>query len=641
MRLNSPASLKFLAPLLLVIAWARIGFAQPGPQDRLLKRIEDAATSPVSGTLHRLAQLQYDEGEVGSLFTVGRVTMMFKTTEAQKADLEALLREQQDPSSPKYHKWLTPEEFADRFGLSSTDVDKVTSWLQAQGLTVDETARSRRWIAFTGSARQIEGAFHTQIHSYRINGETYYANATEPFVPEALTDIVLGFRSLNNFPLKSRLKSRKVRFTSSITGYHYLAPDDFAAIYDIQSLYDSGIDGTGQKLAVIGQSDIQLSDIRTFREASGLSPNDPQIILVPGSRDPGIVSGDVDEATLDLEWAGAVARAATIIYVNSANGAFDSLQYAIDQNLAPIASTSYGDCEPNFTESDIRALVALTQQANAQGITVVGPAGDTGAADCDGDFAGRRVARLGFAVDIPASLPYVTGVGGTTFKDSGTTWNSAGQSFGVFFGKARQGYWNSENNSGNSSALFYIPEAAWNDTLSEGVLDASGGGRSIYFAKPGWQTGNGVTNDGARNVPDLSLAASADHDGYLSCSLGNCVNGFRASDDSLDIVGGTSLATPTFAGIVALINQKTNSIQGNVNPALYRLAATAPGAFHDITDGGNQVPCQAESQDCPSTGFMGYAAGNGYDLATGLGSVDVSRLVNAWVLPLMSSSPDN
>src|SRR5439155_11827842 len=266
----SPASLKFLAPLLLVIACARIGFAQPGPQDRLLKRIEDAATSPVSGTLHRLAQLQYDEGEVGSLFTVGRVTMMFKTTEAQKADLEALLREQQDPSSPKYHKWLTPEEFADRFGLTSTDVDKVTSWLQAQGLTVDETARSRRWIAFTGSARQIEGAFHTQIHSYRINGETYYANATEPFVPEALTDIVLGFRSLNNFPLKSRLKSRKVRFTSSITGYHYLAPDDFAAIYDIQSLYDSGIDGTGQKLAVIGQSDIQLSDIRAFREASGL-----------------------------------------------------------------------------------------------------------------------------------------------------------------------------------------------------------------------------------------------------------------------------------------------------------------------------------------------------------------------------------
>ncbi len=304
-------------------------------------------------------------------------------------------------------------------------------------------------------------------------------------------------------------------------------------------------------------------------------------------------------------------------------------------------STSYGDCESNFTQSDINALVALTQQANAQGITVVGPAGDAGAADCDGDFAGRRVARLGLAVDIPASLPYVTGVGGTTLNDLGTTWNSAGQSFSVFFGKGGQGYWDSNNNSSNSSALSYVPETAWNDTLVDGVLDTSGGGRSIYFSKPSWQIGNGVPNDGRRDVPDVSLAASASHDGYLSCSQGSCINGFRGSDNSLNIVGGTSLDAPAFAGIVALINQKTNSIQGNANPALYRLAATVPGIFHDVTDGGNQVPCRAGTQDCPSTGFMGYTAGNGYDLATGLGSVDVSRLVNAWVSSVMSDSPHN
>ena len=640
-RLNSLISLKCLGALLLLIAWASTGFPQTGPKDRLFERIENASTSRLPDTLHRLAQPQYDQGEVGSLFTVGRVTMIFKPTAAQQADLDKLLREQQDPSSPNYHKWLTPEEFADRFGLSSTDMDKVTSWLQAQGLTVDETARSRRWITFTGSAGQIETAFYTQIHNYFINGESYYANATEPSVPEALGDVVLGFRSLNNFRLKPRLKSRRVQFTSSVTGYHYLAPDHFAAIYDIKALYDSGVDGTGQKLAVMGQSDIQLSDIRAFRTASGLSPNDPQIILVAGSRDPGIVSGDVDEADLDLEWAGAIARNATIIYVNSANGAPDSLQYAIDQNLAPIVSISYGDCESNFTQSDINALVALAQQANAQGITVVGPAGDAGAADCDGDFAGRRVARLGLAVDIPASLPYVTGVGGTTFKDLGTAWSSAGQSFSVFFGKGGHGYWDSNNNSSNSSALSYVPETAWNDTLVDGVLDTSGGGRSIYFSKPSWQIGNGVPNDGRRDVPDVSLAASASHDGYLSCSLGSCVNGFRGSDNSLNVVGGTSLDAPAFAGIVALINQKTNSIQGNANPALYRLAATVPGIFHDVTDGGNQVPCRAGTQDCPSTGFMGYTAGNGYDLATGLGSVDVSRLVNAWVSSVMSDSPHN
>jgi hypothetical protein len=544
-----------------------------------------------------------------------RITMIFKPTDAQQSELDRLVEDQQNPASPGYHKWLSPDEFADRFGLTQMDVDHVTSWLQAQGFTVNEAARTRRWVAFSGQVRQVESAFQTTIHQYSIEGHTFYGNATDPLIPAALADVVSGFRALNNFRLDPRPHVKYVdaspQFTSSITGNHYLAPADFAAIYDLGSLYASGFDGTGQKIAVMGQTNIQLSDIRAFRAASGLSPNDPQVVIVPGSSDPGLVNGDVDEASLDVEWAGAVARNAQIVFVTSKNGVFDALQYTINQNLAPVISISYGSCEANFSPQEARSMAALTQQANAQGITIVAASGDSGAADCESSSA--RIASKGLSVDIPASLPYVTGVGGSEFRETSST------------------PWSTTNDSGNGSALSYIPEVVWNDTTSAGTLTAGGGGRSRYFAKPGWQTGAGVPNDNARDVPDVSLNASGGHDGYLICSLGSCVNGFRSSNGGLVVVGGTSAGAPAFSGVIAIINQLSNSIQGNVNPTLYAFAASAPSAFHDITSGGNQVPCLTGTPDCPSGGSIGYAAGVGYDQASGLGSVDIANLLSAWV----------
>ena len=543
-----------------------------------------------------------------------RITIMFKPSGAQQAALEQFLGEQQDPGSPNYHKWLTPEEFGDRFGLSPNDVNVIVSWLQTQGFTVDDVARTRRWVSFSGSAQQVESAFQTTIHEYAVEGEKFYANATDPSVPAALANVVSGFRSLNNFRLKPRPDLRHVdapasgQFTSSFSGNHYLSPADFATIYDLSSLYSSGFDGTGQKIAIMGQTDIQVNDVRTFRAAAGLPPNDPQIILVPGSSDPGVVTADVQEASLDIEWSGAVARNAQIIFVNSKNGVFDSLLYAVDQSLAPVVSMSYGSCEKNFTRQDVSLLVSLAQQANAQGMTILAASGDTGAADCEKPSS--STATLGLAVDIPASLPYVTAMGGTEFREATTSWTST-------------------NDSSNGSAISYIPEVAWNDTTSR-AISAGGGGRSIYFSKPAWQTGTGVPNDSARDVPDISLSSSGAHDGYLICALGSCVNGFRTSSGGLNVVGGTSVAAPAFAGIVAIINQVTNSSQANINPKLYSLAATAPAAFHDITAEGNQVPCQIGTTDCPSGGSIGYNAGVGYDQATGLGSVDVAKLIAAW-----------
>ncbi len=619
MRLQSSAVVRasaFLFTFTLLPGWS---WAQVRAQDRLPRVINENTLAALRGNVSPKARPEFDHGRAPESLALERVTLVFKPAQAQQASLDRLLQQQQDPSSPNYHKWLTPQQYAEQFGLSQNDFNRVADWLQAQGLTVVDRAPSRNWIAFNGTAAQMAAALHTEIHQYVVNGQTHYANAGEPSLPTAIAGLVLGVRSLNDFRPRPRPSAliRRVRpnFTSGISGNHFLAPDDFATIYDLQSLYKNGTDGTGQSMAIVGQTDIVLSDIATFRSVSALPASVPQVILVPGSSDPGVLSSDIGEADLDIEWAGAVARKATIIYVNSKNGAFDSLQYAISRNVAPVVSTSYGDCEPNFSSAEIASLSSLFQQANVQGQTVVAATGDSGAADCDYSTSSTTTitsATHGLAVDVPASFPYVTGIGGTEFNEGSGT------------------YWNTTNNSSNGSAISYIPEIVWNDTVLDGSLAAGGGGVSTLFSKPSWQTGTGVPADGKRDVPDVSFSASADHDGYLTCSQSSCVNGYRAADNTLTVVGGTSAGAPTFAGLVVLINQKTNSRQGNVNPKLYALAASSPDAFHDLTQGDNKVPCTTGTKDCPNGGTIGYSAAAGYDPASGLGSVDGFNLVNDW-----------
>src|SRR5215831_14883852 len=554
--------------IVLLASVAGVTLTQGTQTSRIRGRIDARSLSVVRGHLHPLARPQFDQGAVGSAAPMSRMTMVFQRTGAQQSALNTLLREQQDPRSVNYHVWLTPQEFGDRFGLDPADVNTIVSWLQSQGFTVDEPPASRAWVTFSGTAAQVNTALHTTIHAYMVNGVRHYAPAREPAIPAALAGIVSGFRGLHNFRMKPR-------FTSSITGNHFLVPDDVATIYDFKTLYANGLNGAGQSIAVVGQTDIMLSDISTFRQNANLPPNPPTVILVPGSGNPGVSSGDLAEADLDLEWSGAMAPNARIIYVNSGNGVFDSLQYTIGHNLAPVVSISYGDCEPNFTAADINFLGTLGQQANSQGMTIVTASGDAGATDCDGDFPNRQIAQLGLSVDLPASLPYATAVGATTLFD------------------VNGNYWSSTNNSNSGSALSYIPEVPWDDTLVFAAtgLAGTGGGRSAHFSKPTWQVGPGVANDGTRDIPDVSLSGS-DYDPYLICSGGSCVNGFRAADSSLFVVSGTSVTAPIFAAMVALINQRLTTPQGNVNPGLYKLAETTPSAFHDITTGGNWMPCQ-------------------------------------------------
>jgi len=565
-----------------------------------------------------MAQPRFEQGPVEPAFRLGYVALMLKKTGAQQAALEQLLQQQQDPTSPNYHDWLTPEQYADRFGLSQNDLDKISTWLQSQGFAVEYTARGRNWIAFSGTAGQVQVAFHTEIHRYRVDGEMHFANATAPSIPAALEAVAGVIQGLDDFRLKPPHKRPPLAgFRPDATGSngsHYLAPGDLATIYDINGFYSHGLDGKGQKIAVVGQSNVDMSDIESFRSSFGLPSNDPQMVLVQNSADPGITD-DLDEADLDLEWTGAIAYNATVLYVYSTN-VVTSVEYAIDQNLAPVISMSYTNCEQMVSATPAAvasAYESVAQQANSEGITWLASSGDAGAAGCD-TGAGITAASNGLAVNLPASIPEVTGVGGTEFNEG------SGQ------------YWSATNSSNGTSALRYIPEAAWNDSASLGELASSGGGASLFYPKPAWQTGTGVPSDGARDVPDVAFTASNGHDSYI------IVTGGQATP-----IGGTSASTPMFAGVVALLNQYLNPSKpglGNINPTLYRVARsnTVGAVFHDVPAGSsNIVPCVAGSPNC-SNGSLGFRTGTGYDQVTGLGSIDAYNLATNWNVTPVSAT---
>jgi len=343
---------------------------------------------------------------------------------------------------------------------------------------------------------------------------------------------------------------------------------------------------------------------------------------------------------LDLEYSGGIARGATILLVyvgnNSNYSVWDSINYAVDNQVGPIISTSYGDCETDLGSTNYSTLNAVLEQAAAQGQSVVAAAGDNGSTDCYGYSDLTTTQQEALAVDFPASSQYVTGMGGTEFPSLDVSCSNTT-------------YWKSASGSDViSSALSYIPEQVWNDDSSSNGLSSGGGGVSAFTARPNWQSGvTGISSGSYRLVPDVSLDASPNNAGYLICSSdssatgisGSCSNGFRDSNDQyLTVAGGTSFDAPMFAGMIAIINQKVNATgQGVINETLYKLASdsnTYASAFHDITSRNNQ--CTAGSSYCSTSGESDYRATTGYDEASGLGSVDLYNLLLAW--PTTTSS---
>jgi len=667
----------------------------PAVPARITQAIDETQLVRFRGNVHPLARPEFDQGVVSDAVPMKRMMLVLQRSPEQQAALSKFMDEQLSKDSPNFHNWLTPEQFGKQFGPADADIQTVTDWLAHQGFQQIKVGAGRTAIEFSGNVAQVRNAFHTEIHQFNVNGESRQANLSDPQIPAALTPAVAGIVSLHNFPRKSmkhivgaftRTADGRIvpQFTTS-GGHYVVGPADFAKIYNIPST----LDGTGQHIAIVADSNINPQDVTDFRNLFSLPVNPPNIIV--NGPDPGISgpTGSEGEADLDVQVSGMVAPKATIDLVVSegtltAAGTDLSSFYIIDNNLDPVMSLSFGACEAALGTAGNQFFNGLWEQAAAQGISVFVSAGDPGSAGCD-DFNIAAVATHGLAVSGFASTPFNVAVGGTDFDDFTT----------------QTTFWNPStlNAPGTrESALGYIHEIPWNDscaatatsanlstvcagTAATNIVGGSGGPSGINagafsgYAKPAWQSGiipNGIAaGDNHRYIPDVSLFAS---DGpqsksfYLLCQADALPPGSNPSCASTGPfsffgAGGTSASSPAFAGIMALINQN-NGRQGNANPVLYKIAATAGQScnssttpltgsatcsFYDITKGNNSVPCAANSPagtspNCSSTtaGTNGvlvspaatttpaWTAATGYDLATGLGSVNVANLATQW-----------
>jgi len=580
-----------------------------------------------------MARSEFDQGQAPDSLPMDRMLLVLKRSAEREAALDRLLEEQQQSSSSNYHKWLTPDEFGQKFGAADADIQAITAWLQSHGFKVESPSRGRTVIEFSGNAGQVQRAFHTSIHKFVVGGKEHWANNGDPRIPVALAQAVAGVSTLHNFEAAAQLAIAETRVPinpqfNAGSGNHYLAPGDYATIYNANPLYPA-INGAGTTIAVVGRSNINIQDVISFRSAFGLPANPPNII-VNGPNPGDLGAGEEYEAVLDTSWAGALATAATVDLViskstNTTDGVDLSEIYIINNNLANVMTESFGACETSFTSAQEASVSSLAKQAAAQGITYTVSSGDSGSAGCD--LASAPSATHPVSVNGLASTPYNVAVGGTQFNENGTP----------------SLYWNASNAGNQSSARSYIPEDVWNANCvgavcGTGTILAAGGGASVFFAKPSWQAGvAGIPNDGVRDLPDISLTA-AGHDAYLLCIAGSC----SASSPSFSAVYGTSASAPAFASIVALINQKTGTRQGQLTPRLYSLMASQnlaacngsntavlPAAnclINDVTVGTNAVPGEPNF----NTGSQTYPATTGYDLASGLGSVNIANLVNGW-----------
>jgi len=662
------------------------------PASLIVEPIDDLYRVALTGTVHRLAVAENDIGVAPDSLALERVQLVLRRSESQEQALRQLLEDMHTPGNAAYHKWLTPDEFGRQFGPSEDDITAVKSWLETHGLAVTQVNPGRQTIEFSLTAGQFRTAFHSAIHRYRVNGQERYANATDPEIPAALAPVVAGFVSLNNFPAKSFVrvlgKAGYQPSTGQVTpqwtygggSTPLLAPEDFAVQYDLNPLYKSGANGAGQSIAIVNEANIDIEQVNQFRSIFGL-PANPPLVVIDGS-DPGIDGmNNVEpnwastEAYLDVEWAGAVAPNATVYLVIAADSYLESglllaAQHAVYSNIAPVMSVSFGECE-EYLGSMNSFLSGLWEQAAAQGITVMVSTGDNGSAGCDYD--GLEYAIGGLAVNGFASTPYNVAVGGTDFYYA--DYENPTQAY-------LETYWNlNPTQLPQASLLQPIPEQPWNNSQyglnlnaysngSSSIVGGGGGASSCEsstvtsgliqcnagYAKPAWQSGAGVPADSARDIPDVSLfAANGSNLTFfpICASDGDCQPVSGEGSIQISGVGGTSASAPAFAGMMAIVDQRYGR-QGQAAAILYPLKTQVPEAFHDVTHGTNAVPCafSPASLDCmqvanpftvddPSLGTAiegelgagitpSYNAGPGYNLATGLGSIDANQLVNHW-----------
>lgn len=669
MRIRVPFLFTFLCtrvPLLSTLLVASV-YAQTSASTLAARPVDDATRTILLGNVHPMARPAFDRGEAPSDLPLERLIFVLKRSAEQERALRRLLEDQQNRDSPSYHRWLAPKEFGANFGPAAADVMAVVQWLKNSGFEVSGVSNSRMFIEFSGTAGLVRQAFAAPVHKFMVNGKEHLANVSDPSVPSALASVVAGIDSLHDFRRMPQnryvghysvslhaLSTPRPEFTlpNGQSVDYAVVPFDFATIYNLLPLWHASptpITGKGETIAIVARSDFDPKDTTGFWSLfalNGTNAPKPTLVRTFNGPKPGITA-DESETDIDSQWSGATAPGATINVVESASTATTdgvdlSALYIVDNNLAPVISESYGQCEKAMGSAAVAFYGDLWEQAAAQGMSVVVSTGDNGAAGCDNPDA---PAQNGLNVNGIASTPFNIAVGGTDFNQY----------------QAWSNYWNAKNNSTTfASAKGYIPETTWNDSCTNGLLEyldggssdpesncnntlfkdfldstAGGGGESTSWLKPEWQVN--TQRDNARDVPDISLFASNGflNSYYIICQgsglSGECIN-------SLKGYGGTSVAAPAFAGIVAMVDQRLRSQQGMPGFILYRLASIQRPAFHDVPAGTtNSVPCVSGTMNCETLAkgdayglLAGWSTLSGYDLATGLGSVDAAQLVDNW-----------
>jgi subtilase family serine protease len=640
-----------LASYTAVLAVASLFPASLAAQGRqrplITERINEAALHILRGNTRPEANVRNDRGSVEDSLPMEHMLMQLQRSPEQEDAVRGFIDDLHNPTSTKFHQWMTAEEFGRDYAPAQEDVDKITAWLESHGLSVNVVYPSRMVIDFSGTAAQVREAFHTSIRYFDVKGKKHIANASDPQIPAAFAPVVAGVVSMHDFqPHSMKTVHRDYTYTSGGFTNQAVVPADLATIYNLNPLFSGGYTGKGQTIVVIEDTNLYATaDWHTFRSTFGLSAYASGSLATvhpaPASgsnncADPGI-NGDDGEAILDTEWASAAAPGASIVVAACADtyttfGGLIAVQNLINSPKPPaIISISYGECEAENGASSNAAFNAAYQQAVAEGISVFVSSGDEGAVSCDANLPS---AVHGIGVSALASTPYNVAVGGTDFSDT--------------FSGTNDTYWSKKNNTVYGSALSYIPETPWNDSCAGGLLvnflgyfapygsdsfcgtstagqqglvtvtSGSGGpsgcatgapfqfgvigGTCKGYAKPSWQTGvAGIPNDGVRDIPDVSLFAANGLWGhyYVFCFT-DAVNGGTpclGAPSRWAGAGGTSFSSPILAGIQALVNQKQGSAQGNPNYVYYKLAAREYGAEGSSTCDSSVSPTSA-SKSC-------------------------------------------
>jgi subtilase family serine protease len=623
---------------LLLIAGAPALAGSSAADPLISQPIDETALVILSGNTRPEVAFARDLGPVSDDLQLSHMYLQMRISPQQEAEVVALISRMHEPSAAEYHQWLSVPEIEQRFGPAESDLNTVSAWLESHGFVINAVYRANGVIDFSGPARAIRDAFHTEIHTIDVKGVLHIANIRDPQVPAALAATIYGVTSMNDFRPHTNLLPRKEFNTGNPNFPQALVPADLAVIYDINPVYKAGISGRGQTIMVVEDTDIfSAQDWNDFRAAFGLNTRFPSGTLStvhpqPSSpfgatcADPGI-NPDDGEAAVDMEWASAAAPGAAIVVASCADtntnfGGFIAIQNVLTSLPPPpgVISISYGQSESQDGAAFGAYINALYRLAVLRGVSLYVSAGDAGA-DTSDQFAPAAVSGLN--ISGWTATAYNVSVGGTDFSDT-------------FFGQTAK-YWNAKNGPFFESAKSYIPEIPWNDscagTLASTfagfatpygaggfcnsapgqslliVAAGSGGASSCFtgtpaifgvvggtcrgYPKPAYQyLAAGIPFDGVRDIPDITMFASNGFWGhyYVFCYSDPNFGGSPCTAGHPEVwagAGGTSFGAPIMAGVQALINQATGvRFAGNPNYVYYTLSALQ-NAFVGIS------PCNA------------------------------------------------